>query len=183
MVDNKLLSFIEPYYKSKDIMHNLTHINLVIKCMDNIILNGDYKVNYTELLYGAYFHGLIKKHKEAICYWLKENGKSKDEISRILKIASESFRNSVPTSIESKILHDAHQIEGGRVYFITKCLVTGSIRGQTLIETIKFIENNVLRNGECYLPETKQVWEEINKYAENYIRELKENLDINNFDE
>lgn len=67
-------------------------------------------------------------------------------------------------------------MEGGKVYFITKCLVTGTLRGQTLLETIAYVEENVLHNGDCYLPETKPIWEDANKFAETYIKELKEEI-------
>jgi len=38
--------------------------------------------------------------------------------------------------MEGKILHDAHMIEGGKIYLIVKSLITGSVRGQTLEQTI-----------------------------------------------
>jgi uncharacterized protein len=176
MNKDDLIEFVKPYYENKDIMHNLRHIELVVKNVDRIIEAGKYVVDYEDLIYGAYFHGVIKKSEKEIRRWLEEKNVPLKRIEKIIKIALESFRPEIPTTIESKILHDAHQVEGGKVYFITKCLITGTLRGQTLLETIDYVENNVLYNGDCYLPETKPIWEEANSFAKEYIKELKEEL-------
>ena len=42
---DELIKFSELYYKDKDIMHNMWHINLVKKQVDKIIKLGNYKVN------------------------------------------------------------------------------------------------------------------------------------------
>ena len=56
----------------------------------------------------------------------------------------ESGKESHPQTREGAYLHDAHLIEGGRTFGIAKCLVTGALRGQTLEETLDFIESNLL---------------------------------------
>lgn len=43
-------------------------------------------------------------------------------------------------------MHDAHVLEGGKAYLIVKTLITGSVRGQSLVETLDFMERNVLNN-------------------------------------
>ncbi len=128
------------------------------------------------MVYGAYFHGVIKNGEREICSWLENNNIPSERIEKIIRIAYKSFRPEIPTTLESKILHDAHQVEGGKVYFITKCLVTGTLRGQTLLETINYVEKNVLYNGDCYLPETKPIWKDSNKFAETYIKELRKEI-------
>ena len=45
------------------------------------------------------------------------------------------------------MLHDAHLIKGGKAYMLTKCLITGVLRGQTLAETINYIKTYILING------------------------------------
>ncbi|ADL52006.1 hypothetical protein [Clostridium cellulovorans] len=171
-----LIEFVRPYYKNKDIMHNLQHIELIIKTIDKVIKAGKYVVEYENLIYGAYFHGVISTNENEMRSWLSDKKVPLERIERIITIASESFRQEIPTTLEGKILHDSHQIEGGKVYFITKCLITGTLRGQTLLETINYVEKNVLYNGDCYLPETKPIWKEANKFAETYIKELKDGI-------
>jgi len=182
MNKSELLLFVKPYYENKDIMHNLNHIELVVKTIDRIIQAGNYSIDYEDLLYGAYFHGVIKNGEREIRGWLEYNKIPSDRIEKIIRIAYESFRPEIPTTLESKILHDAHQVEGGKVYLITKCLVTGTLRGQTLLETINYVEKYILHNGHCYLPETKPIWEAANKFAETYIKELKEEIFSQNID-
>jgi uncharacterized protein len=68
-----LIKFAKPYYENKDIMHNLRHTELIVKNVDKIIEAGKYVVDYEDLIYGAYFHGVIKKSEKE--YTLKENRK------------------------------------------------------------------------------------------------------------
>jgi len=94
-------------------------------------------------------------------------------IGKILKIAWESQKESKPTTIEGLMLHDAHMLEGGRNFEIIKSLITGSVRGQNLEETMTYIENNLLNKGHCYTKEgikryermkdrTKEIFQELN---------------------
>ena len=103
---------------------------------------------------------------------MKENKYDDNEIEKIVKIAWESQRNKVPETIEGKILHDAHVLEGGKTYLMVKTLITGSIRGQTLKETLEYMNKNVLNKNKCYLPETLKLCEEMNKYTNNFYEQI-----------
>lgn len=168
----KIIEFIEPYYKDKDIMHNMWHIELVKKKIDEIIDITNYRINYEVLILAMYFHGFIYSDEEKIREWLKSNNYSQEEINLIVKVAWESQRNEIPETIEGKILHDAHVLEGGKTYLVVKTLITGSVRGQTLKETLKYMKNNVLDRNKCYLPETIPLCEEMNEYADRFYKEL-----------
>jgi uncharacterized protein len=63
MEHRDLLEFIKPFYETKDIMHNLWHIDLIIKYVDKIVKWGNYSVDYDKLIIAAYFHGLIYSHE------------------------------------------------------------------------------------------------------------------------
>jgi len=71
-------------------------------------------------------------------------------------------------------------IEGGRTYLIVKSLITGSVRGQTLEQTIDYIEKNILDNGVCYLQEAQWIYDEQQTLDKNFIAVLKEGLDMDN---
>ena len=86
-------------------------------------------------------------------------------IDRIISAAWESQKDEEAKTIEGKILHDAHMIEGGKTYLIVKSLITGSVRGQTLELTIKYIEENILDKGVCYLPEAQAIYNEQQEFA------------------
>lgn len=170
---NRLIEFSTPYYEEKDIMHNMWHIELLLKSIDKIIHLGNYQVNKEHLIFAAYFHGFIYNHENDIRKWMIDERYSNEEIEKIISISLESQRPEIPISIEWKIIHDAHILEGGKTYLAVKSLITGSVRGQTLIETINYIENYVLNKNECYLPETIPLCEKMNKFTINFINDLK----------
>ena len=172
MEENDLINFIKPYYENKDIMHNMWHINLVKKEVDKILAISDYDVNYNNLLYALYFHGFIYSDEKKIREFLNKHSFSYDDIENIIKIAWESQRGEEPKTIEGKILHDAHVLEGGKTYLVVKTLITGSLRGQNLEETLKFMKNNVLNKNKCYLKETIPLCEEMNKYTNEFYENI-----------
>ncbi|ERJ10965.1 HD domain-containing protein [Haloplasma contractile] len=171
-----LLEFVIPYYESKDIMHDLTHIERVLKYVQKLVENVDVDVNKTVLLYGAYFHGFIYENKNKIKEWLCSQEISEDLISLIIKVAFESQKQETAETLEGKILHDAHMIEGGKTFLIVKSLITGSVRGQTLEQTISYIETNLLNKGTCYLEDAKHIFKEQQLFAKEFIKDLKEGL-------
>jgi len=176
MDKDKLIEFIRPYYANKDIMHNMWHIELVEKWVNKILNLNCYDANIEHLTFATYFHGFIYTHEDDVRAWLKDQNLSDEEICRIVKIAYESQRTQVPASIEGKILHDAHLLEGGKVYLITKCLITGSLRGQSLLETINYIEENILDKSKCYLPEAVELFKHTNQFAKDFLAELKNGI-------
>ena len=94
----------------------------------------------------------------------------------IIRISLESQRPEIPETLEGKILHDAHVLEGGKNYLVVKTLITGSVRGQDLPRTLDFMKNNVLDRNRCYLPETIPLCEEMNSYARQFLSELESGI-------
>lgn len=167
-----LLEFVEPYYINKDIMHNMWHIELVKKMVDRILSLSRYEIDEECLTLAIYFHGFIYSDEEKIKQWLFEQNYDSEMIAKTIKIAWESQRSEVPETIEGKILHDAHVLEGGKTYLIVKTLITGSVRGQSLSDTLNFMERNVLNKNTCYLPETIPLCKEMNQYTNSFFEEL-----------
>ncbi len=97
-------------------------------------------------------------------------------IETILQIAWESQRSEVPETLEGKILHDAHVLEGGKTYMAVKTLITGSLRNQSLLETLEYLKHNVIDKQQCYLPETKKMCEEMNGWARQFVADLEEGI-------
>lgn len=113
---DNLLDFVKPYYESKDIMHNLSHIDRVLKYVKKLLEAGDYKANIDILTYSAYFHGFVYNSEQNIIDWLKAQQISIDIIEKIINAAWESQKDEIATTLEGKILHDAHMIEEGFIY-------------------------------------------------------------------
>lgn len=177
MMDEKaLIEFVEPYYIDKDIMHNMWHVELVKKMVNRILSISDYKVDEECLTLATYFHGFIYRDEEKIRQWMMSQNYDDETISKTIKIAWESQRSEVPETIEGKLLHDAHVLEGGKNYLIVKTLITGSVRGQSLIDTLNYMQRNVLDKNKCYLPETIPLCEEMNKYTNSFFEELMEGI-------
>ncbi len=171
-----LLEFVKPYYVDKDIMHNMWHIELVQKMVNRILSHCDYIIDEECLKLATYFHGFVYKDEERIKQWMLEQNYNTETISKTIKIAWESQRSETPETIEGKILHDAHILEGGKTYLIVKTLITGSVRGQSLIETLDYMEKNVLNQNNCYLPETISLCDEMNNYTNKFFNDLKEGI-------
>ena len=174
--EKELLEFIKPYYEDKDIMHNMWHIELVRKLVDKILSISNYNVDEECLTLATYFHGFIYSDEKRIKRWMKDQGYSKAMIAKTVKIAWESQRSENPKTVEGKILHDAHVLEGGKTYLVVKTLITGSVRGQSLLETLKFMEKKVLNKNNCYLPETIPLCEEMNRYTNSFFEDITEGI-------
>ena len=174
--ETELKAFIEPYYRDKDIMHDMWHIELVGRQIDKIVKAGGYDVNREYLRLALAFHGFVYREEERIRFFLKEHGLSDEDTQNIITVAWESQRGDVPESLEGKILHDAHVLEGGRTYTVVKTLITGSVRGQSLLETLGFMKDHVLGANKCYLPETLPLCEEMNAFTESFYNELIEGI-------
>ena len=170
--EKALLEFVEPYYSGKDIMHDMWHIELVRKTADRILSISNYEVDKECLILATYFHGFVYADEENIRKWLIEQNYDDEKISKIIKIAWESQRQEAPETIEGKVLHDAHVLEGGRTYLVVKTLITGSVRGQALLGTLDYMKENVLDKNCCYLPETIPLCEEMNKYTNDFYEEI-----------
>ncbi|MBQ8626962.1 MAG: hypothetical protein IJ419_12435 [Agathobacter sp.] len=177
MLDEKaLFEFVEPYYIDKDIMHNMWHIELVKKMINRILSISNYKVDEESLILATYFHGFIYRDEERIRQWMLSQNYDDETISKTIKIAWESQRSEVPETLEGKILHDAHVLEGGKTYLIVKTLITGSVRGQSLVETLEYMQRNVLDKNKCYLSETIPLCEEMNNYTNGFFEELRKGI-------
>ena len=176
MEKNMILDFVRPFYNHKDLMHNMWHIELVIKYVDKVIDWGKYSVDYNKLIMAAYFHGFIYSNEKEIRDWLRGQSFCEKDIDIIVIIANESQRPEVPQTLEGKILHDAHVIEGGETYLLTKCLLTGTARGQTLVETIEYIDKYVIDSNRCYLPETITLLKKANSLTKEFISKLKKDI-------
>lgn len=172
----ELKTFAAPFYEHKDIMHNIWHIELVEKWVNRIIKAGHYDVDVEALIYALYFHGFIYSNEDAIHNWLASYEIPNAE--KIIKIAWESQRPEKPETLEGKILHDAHVLEGGKTYMVVKTLITGSVRGQSLLQTLQYLKDNVVDANKCYLPETIALCNEMNDYAKQFIKDLEAGLFI-----
>lgn len=177
MIDYEALNkFMEPYYIDKDIMHNMWHIELVKRMVNKILSISSYEINDEHLLLALYFHGFVYRGEERIRAWMNDQRYTKESMDRIVKIAWESQRGEVPETIEGKILHDAHVLEGGKAYCVVKTRITGSVRGQSLEQTLDYMKNHVLDVNQCYLPETILLCEEMNAYTNQFYGDLTEGI-------
>jgi uncharacterized protein len=154
-------------------MHDLSHIRRILKVAMQIAQPYESEIDQEVLVYGAYFHGIIDLYKENIIRFLQSQNISHEKINHILEAAKGSLKKIVPQSLEAKILHDAHLLEGGRPFQLIKSMITGSLRGQTLEETISILENRILGNYRCYLPENEQLYKEREEFTVKVLEEMK----------
>jgi uncharacterized protein len=178
MIDmSSLVDFVRPYYADKDIMHDLSHIDRMIDSAYKLLKYYPEITDRELIVYGCYFHGFIYLEEGLIRQYLEQQGLDDEYIGKIIRISWESQKDEVPKTIEGKLLHDAHMIEGGKTYLVVKSLCTGTARGQSLEQTLEYFENNVLGKRECYLPEAQPIYSEMQQFAKDFIRDLRAGLE------
>jgi uncharacterized protein len=172
---SELERFVAPFYGQKDIMHDLSHVKRVLRTVRTI--SKKYQPDNTILTYAAYFHGIDRReHKPALTRFLESQGMQKRQISRILRVARESQKESRSRTIEGMILHDAHLIEGGKIFLAVKSLVTGLQRGDSLRQIIEYFDRRIDGRFKCCLPETAMVYSEKEAVARSFFHDLKKSL-------
>lgn len=167
-------AFVVPDYADKDIMHGWAHIQRLLRLATQLANAYPHDSEVLEL--GAYFHGNIYFREAEIRLFLSNAQLVPDQIERVIQAAYESQTDARLESIEGKLLHDAHLLEGGKTFIITKSLVTGTARGQTLEATLAYIENHVLGQFQCCLPESQALYAEREAYTRDFLSELKSQL-------
>jgi uncharacterized protein len=100
----------------------------------------------------------------------------KGQIARIFRVARELQKESRPKTVEGMILHDAHLIEGGRIFLAVKCLVTGLQHGDSLRQIIDYFDRRVDGRFNCCLPETARIYSETEAFARTFFHDLKKSL-------
>ena len=175
----QIQEFIKPFYQTKDIMHDLTHLHRIKVALEDLEKKVELEFDKEIVEAALYFHGVIYSHENKIISFLEKIKTPKSKIDLIVKVSWESQKENRPTTNEGLILHDAHMLEGGKNFEIIKSLITGSVRGQTLEETMVYIENNLLSKGHCYTEEGKRRYEEMKTTTVRLFRELNEGLGRN----
>lgn len=172
----ELIEFVTPYYTNKDIMHDLSHIERVINSARKLLKHYPEITELDLITYGCYFHGFIYLREDLIRAYLMKQGLDGEQIEKIIKVSWESQKDEIPETLEGKLLHDAHMVEGGKTYLIVKSLCTGTARGQNLEQTLDYFENFVLGKGQCFLPEAQAIYFEMQQFAHSFIKDLREGL-------
>jgi uncharacterized protein len=162
--------FVKPFYMKKDSMHDLWHVKRVLKIAEE--LRRKHKGDSTILLYGAYLHGVVKEHGKKVETFLKSQKFPEKTVSRMIKAAKESSSEKART-LEGRILHDAHLLEGGESYLVVKTITTGTERGQNMKESLKYLEENVLGKRKCYFFDCQKEYDKKEKFARDALKKLK----------
>jgi uncharacterized protein len=169
-----LRDFVKPFYENKDAMHSLTHVENLYQGAMNLGTNRPF--NHDLLMLGAYFHGIFEAHKNILSDFLVSEGLASNFIESVFETALESLPESSPKNIEGMLLHDAHLLEGGREFLVTKSLLTGCERGQSLAETLEYMKENILGKRQCVLPEAQLTYRAMEDYAIQFVNNLEAHL-------
>jgi uncharacterized protein len=157
-------------------LNDLSHIERVVHSARKLLKFYPEITDLDLIIYGCYFHGFIYAREDLIIQYLENQDLPQSQIDRIVKVSWESQKDEVPETLEGKLLHDAHMIEGGKTYLIVKSLCAGTARGQSLEETLDYFEANVLGRGKCYLPEAQPIYSEMQQFAASFLKELRAGL-------
>ena len=162
-----------PFYEKKDAMHDISHIERVLKLARKIA--GNYLIDKELMELGAYLHGVIHLEEGKVIDFLKGEQLSEERINEIRQVAWDSQRDKTPQLIEGKILHDAHLLEGGKTFMVAKYLVLGTANGESLEEILEFMRNQS-PSYRCSLPESQDKYMEQKRYTRDFIDDLTDNL-------
>ena len=80
-------------------------------------------------------------------------------------------------TVEGKLLHDAHLLEGGKTFWLVKSLVVGAVRGMSFEETVAYMEtHHVPGRFRCYLPEAQTRYAEKEAFTHEALADLRAHL-------
>ncbi len=170
---HELRRHLAPVYEGKDTMHDLSHIDRITKRA--LELSDEKCTDIPLLRCAALLHGVGYSHESDVRELFKEEGIPESVAADVVSVAWESQKESPPISVEGKLLHDAHLLEGDENFLITKALVTGSLRGQSLRTTAEYIGNH-LGAYKCAIPENQEEYERREIIASEYLAKLLKEL-------
>lgn len=170
LFDN-LRDFVKRYYADKDSLEDLDHVQRLLS--EARALAADEPYDEDQLIFGAYFHGLIFTDEAEIRNFLFSLGLDRELVIRIMKVAWESGKDAVPETVEGALLHDAHLIEGGKEFQVAKWLMGAVSNGHTLPQIVAFLGDRLAGKYKCHTPPGRETHAEIEAYRQNFVRALK----------
>ena len=172
-IELALEQFCAPYYVHKDSMHTLDHCKRILKIARKLAKGKN--ADGTLLIYGCFFHGFVMSDEPAIRRWFSRRTDAA-YADRAVACAMASHKNAQARTVEEQILHDAHLLEGGTAYLLVKSLITGVERGQTLDQTLTYLEKNILGKHRCYLPQAQKEYGKMEQFAKASVKSLRKCL-------
>jgi uncharacterized protein len=173
----RVIALLGDFYSAKDTMHDLSHIERIRARALEFAESRPCDLDVLQL--AAYFHGFVSGREEEVRDALSRWGVSPDGVEQVMTVAKESSKRADPASPEGQLLHDAHLLEGDDNWLITKGLVTGTARGQTLTETVSFLQKHWRESkARCCFPENQRPYEERVARAIAYMDNLAAELTI-----
>ncbi|MFA6466928.1 MAG: hypothetical protein WCV71_03645 [Patescibacteria group bacterium] len=173
-------NFVAPYYEAKDVMHNMCHIDRIWDI--SVKLTRNYPEASLKLIRVAlYFHGVIHLPggEEATITFLRSQQVCEGDIARIVRTAWDSQKDTNPDdilTIEGDIVHDAHLLEGGETFWIVKTFASGAAMGKTVEESLSYLEQHVIGQFRCLLPEAQADFQVKEDYAKDFAAKLRRGL-------
>jgi len=170
--------------------HDINHINRVWKYVKQI--SSDMDVDGEVLIAAAFLHDIGRHYPEGIREHgpvsapfaekvLKRINFPSEKIENVIisiKYHDESFPSEKRTTQESKVLFDADKLDVFGAVGVSRYLIFNALRGRTLKETVDYaLENLPLRFKRLELEKTKKVAESNYKFALEYFKKLKEELE------
>ena len=155
-------------------MHDLTHVRRILKTAKK--MSRASKAGMSILTFATYFHGIdFRANQAELTDYLLRVGQKREVMKRIFQAVLESQKEAIPKTLEGKILHDAHLLEGGRTFGVAKLLITGALRGESLLQVIDHFDLSVGKYA-CCLPENKARYKDRESFARDFFSDLKKSL-------
>lgn len=161
--------FAGPFLAAKDSMHGIGHVKNILKIAEELRRKhgGDSDV----ILYAGYLHGIVREHGKEARKFLESQRFDGKKVEKIMTAAREAVGTARTT--EGKVLHDAHLLEGGESHLVVKAITTGNEKGQTVRESISYLEEHVLGKHRCCFPENQRLYDKKESFAKKALVKLK----------
>lgn len=180
---DSLREFVKPYYIDKGDLHNLEHVNRIL-ALARYLARGE-NADDDLIVFGAYLHGLIFTDEAEIRNYLFSQELKRDRVIEVMKVAWEAGKEAAPETVEGACLHDAHLIEGGKEYQVAKWLISGAQQGQSLPQTLEYLETRVVGKYTVSTEKAQPIHKEVEKYRSHFIHSVHQALqgDVQNIPE
>ena len=175
----RLEAFVSPFYAPKDEMHGVAHVRRIYK--EARALAQSYPdADLCVIMGGAYLHGIVFEAADQARAFFRDQGLAHATVEAMIMAARESLKEREggdATTLEGKILHDAHLLEGGKTFWLVKSLVVGALRRMSLDETVRYMEtHHVPGRFPCYLPEAQARYAEKEAFVWDALADLRAHL-------
>jgi hypothetical protein len=176
----RLLSFVSPWYRTRDPAHDLEHIKRILGRLPSLSIGVEPAPRAHLLAFLACFHGMAKALRDEpslaqdTTRLLSELGWLEADKTEALAMVPRHLAD--PRTSEEKVVHDANYVELFGALGIAKAFTTGGAQGQSYLQTLAILENQYLDRVVLKTPAGREIADRDRSYVKAFLRRLEREL-------